>query len=120
MQAKIESLTEQKVAAQERVQRLKYAAGSEPQPAAGQAGDSAERNKLERQRHKHERLARVMIAVKALYPNPNPSPSPNPNPNPTPDPNPNPKPELHPTGRRPPSGASPISRPSCRRDTPEM
>ena len=65
-QAKIESLTEQKVAAQERVQRLKYAAGSEPQPAAGQAGDSAERNKLERQRHKHERLARVMIAVKAL------------------------------------------------------
>jgi len=64
-QTKIESLSEAKVAAQERVQRLKYAAGSEPQPAAGQAGDSTERNKLERQRHKHERLARVMIAVKA-------------------------------------------------------
>ena len=64
-QTKIESLSESKVAAQERVQRLKYAAGSEPQPAAGQAGDGSERNKLERQRHKHERLARVMIAVKA-------------------------------------------------------
>jgi len=64
-QTKIESLTEAKVGAQERVQRLKYAAGSEQEPAAGQAGDSAERNKLERQRHKHERLARVMIAVKA-------------------------------------------------------
>ena len=47
------------------MQRLKYAAGSEAQQAAGQAGDSSERNKLERQRHKHERLARVMIAVKA-------------------------------------------------------
>ena len=65
-QTKIESLSEAKVAAQERVQRLKYAAGTgDEKPAAGQAGDSTERNKLERQRHKHERLARVMIAVKA-------------------------------------------------------
>ena len=64
-QTKIEQLTDAKAVAGDRVQRLKYAAGSEAQQAAGQSGDSAERNKLERQRHKHERLARVMIAVKA-------------------------------------------------------
>ena len=64
-QTKIEQLSESKVAAQERVQKLKYAAGGEQQQSAGQAADQAERNKLERQRHKHERLARVMIAVKA-------------------------------------------------------
>ena len=61
-QAKIEQLTESKAAAQERVQRLKYSATSEEQQVASH--EQGER-KFERQRHKYERLAKVLVSVKA-------------------------------------------------------
>ena len=62
-QAKIEALTEQKHAVQERVQRLKYAATSDdPSPASSSAEEG---KKTERQRVKYERLTKVLVAVKA-------------------------------------------------------
>jgi hypothetical protein len=61
-QGKIEALTEAKQAAQDRVQRLKYSATSEEQQAAPL--EQGER-KFERQRHKYERLAKVLVSVKA-------------------------------------------------------
>ena len=61
-QAKIEQLTEAKAAAQERVQRLKYSATSEQQQVTSH--EQGER-KFERQRHKYERLAKVLVSIKA-------------------------------------------------------
>ena len=62
-QTKIEALTEQKHAVQERVQKLKYAVASDdPTPVAASADDA---KKSERQRVKYERLTKVLVAVKA-------------------------------------------------------
>ena len=62
-QAKIEEIAQQKEAAQRRVTEAKYNAGAEE--AAPVAVNVTERAKLERQRHKLERLTQVMISVKA-------------------------------------------------------
>ena len=69
-QAKIEALTEQKHAVQERVQRLKYANASGPDEgqmaaAAAGGGGATDERKSERQRVKYERLTKVLVAVKA-------------------------------------------------------
>ena len=65
-QAKIEEIAQQKEAAQRRVTEAKYNAGAEE--AAPVAVNVTERAKLERQRHKLERLTQVMISVKAGVP----------------------------------------------------
>ena len=62
-QSKIEALTEQKHAVQERVQRLKYVVTSDD--AQPPAGGTSEDRKSERQRVKFERLTKVLVAVKA-------------------------------------------------------
>ena len=62
-QAKIEEIAQQKEAAQRRVTEAKYNAGAEE--AAPVAVNVTERAKLERQRHKLERLTQVTISVKA-------------------------------------------------------
>ena len=62
-QAKIEEIAQQKEAAQRRVTEAKYNAGAEE--AAPVAVNVTERAKLERQRHKLERLTQVLISVKA-------------------------------------------------------
>lgn len=61
-QAKIESLTEQKLAVQERVQRLKYmgAEGDELPVSSSSSERTGERARL-----KYERLAKVLVSVKA-------------------------------------------------------
>jgi len=61
-QGKIEKLTAAKQAAMERVQLLKYSATSDEQQAS--AAEQSER-KFEKQRLKHERLAKVLVSVKA-------------------------------------------------------
>jgi len=61
-QSKIEALTEQKTAVQERVQRLKYAVTSDDAQAPAVVG---EERKSDRQRVKFERLTKVLVAVKA-------------------------------------------------------
>jgi len=61
-QGKIETLTEQKGAVEQRVRDLKYSVTSdEPQVAA----TSSDERKNERQRVKYERLTKVLVAVKA-------------------------------------------------------
>jgi len=62
-QAKIERLTEAKAAARERVQTLKYSAATAEQQATDVHGQG-ERT-YERQKHKYERLAKVLVSVKA-------------------------------------------------------
>ncbi len=62
-QAKIEALTEQKSAVQERVQQLKYSVAAD-EGAAPSAKEDDER-RSERQRVKYERLTKVLVAVKA-------------------------------------------------------
>lgn len=61
-QTKIESLILQKIAVQERVQRLKYSASADEQLA--RSTPHADR-KYERQRLKYERLTKVLVSVKA-------------------------------------------------------
>ena len=63
-QTKIEALTEQKHAVQERVQRLKYANATESAGSSG-APVAVDERKSERQRVKYERLTKVLVAVKA-------------------------------------------------------
>jgi len=61
-ETKISALSEAKAAAQERVQRLKYSAtGADAQATPYEQGE----RKFERQRHKYERLAKVLVSVKA-------------------------------------------------------
>lgn len=62
-QSKIEALTEQKAAVQERVQRLKYNSVASDEPV--QPADPGAERKVERQRVKYERLTKVLVAVKA-------------------------------------------------------
>mmetsp|Transcript_9250 Transcript_9250/g.22296 ORF Transcript_9250/g.22296 Transcript_9250/m.22296 type:complete len:197 (+) Transcript_9250:1-591(+) len=61
-QAKIDALVLQKMAVQERVQRLKYSVGTEESSASSTPHND---RKYERQRLKYERLTKVLISVKA-------------------------------------------------------
>lgn len=62
-QQKLDALTEKKREAHERVQRLKYSASTEEGQQVAAPGQTE--RKHERQRHKYERLTKVLVSVKA-------------------------------------------------------